>query len=230
MTTATQLRQAAVDLASLAQYEIDLLDLDRLSTDLLRDTLIYALPLIADKYGSAAAALSADWYDDMRFEAGVGGRFRAVPAQLPTLERFEKLAVWAIDPLFRLNDEGEPAPDAMDLVRSKVNGGIQRVVMDQSRLTIVNSTQIDPDAKGWKRIGVGHNCDFCNMLISRGAVYSGSGVTFRSHDRCNCSAAPTWDENVRLVTDEPYRQSKRRRSDSTKAADNKRARAYMESM
>lgn len=42
---------------------------------------------------------------------------------------------------------------------------------------------------------MGSSCDFCAMLIGRttakgGGVYSASSVAFRSHDHCNCSAAP----------------------------------------
>lgn len=222
MASAAQIRQAAVDLSTLAAEEISSLKLspDPYKT---KDLLIRVLPLIGDHYGLAAAALAADWYDDMRAEKRVKGRFRAVPHLLPDENRFVKLVEFGIGPLF-----GEE-PDFITTV-SKITGGMQRIIMDQQRLTIVDNTQVDPQSKGWSRVGSGHNCDFCTMLISRGGVYTGKSVTFRSHDHCNCSAAPSWDPNARLVTDEPYKQSARRRSDKTKAADNERAREFFKNL
>jgi len=51
-------------------------------------------------YGSAAATLGADWYDEMRAAAAVKGRFRAIPAELPDQGRTDALARRGVSPLF----------------------------------------------------------------------------------------------------------------------------------
>lgn len=221
MATATQVRQGVIDLATLASREIATLPLRQNNLSVTKEILIRALPMIGDKYGLAAGALTADWYDDLRSnQRKVKTRFRATPHPMPDEQRFISLAQWGMSPLF------QEEPDYFTAI-SKIAGGMQRIVMDQQRLTIVDATQVDPESSGWKRTGTGHSCTFCQMLISRGAVYKGKTVTFRAHDSCQCSASPSWDPNVRLVTGEPYKQSARRRSDSTRKADNQRAYEFM---
>lgn len=213
MSTASEARQALVDLTTLTRRE--LFDLWQQLAEIrdnrtLRDLLLDVLPAIGEEYGSAAAALAADWYDDLRVEAGAAGRFLAEPHPLPDLGRYEALVGWALDPLY------QSAPDR-DAAFVLLEGGMQRTVADQHRLTVVESTQRDPRAKGWRRIGVGANCRLCNKLIARGAVYTDETVTFRTHDHCNCAASPTWDDNVVKVSTDAYRASKRRQSDADRA-------------
>lgn len=59
------------------------------------------------------------------------------------------------------------------------------------------------------------------MLISRGAVYSEAGVTFKSHDLCNCIAGPAFDPG-RTVPTVALGASKRRISDAAKQKSNQR--------
>lgn len=213
MTTASEARQALIDLTTLTRRE--LFDLwQRLAgvrdNAELRDLLLDVLPAIGEEYGNAAATLAADWYDDLRAEAGVAGRFFAEPHPLPDLGRYEALVGWALVPLY------QSTPDR-DAALVLLEGGMQRTVADQHRLTVVESTQRDPQAKGWRRIGVGANCRLCNKLIARGAVYTDETVTFRTHDHCNCAASPTWDDNVVKVPTDAYRASKRHQSDADRA-------------
>lgn len=168
-----------------------------------RDALIDVLPALADEYGTAAAALAADWYDELRAEAGVPGRFYAVQAPLPGMARFEALARWGVDPLFAAS------PDAAAAL-TRITGGMQRTIADMHRLTVTESSLQDPQAAGWRRVGEGASCGFCNMLIGRGAVYSDKTVTFKSHDHCNCAASPAWDPG-RKVSTQAFQASKRRK-------------------
>jgi hypothetical protein len=152
-----------------------------------RNALAAVLPAIGDTYGSAASALAADVYDDSRDAAGVvdkrGKRFRAKAAPLADQGRYDALAGWAVGPLFG----GDPNPDA---VVSKVVGGMQRTTADAFRETIIDNTKRDPNAIGWRRIGHGNTCEFCRMLINRGAVYlSEESAGFLAHDLCNCTPA-----------------------------------------
>ena len=113
------------------------------------------------------------------------GRFVAEPAKLANLSRFEALVGWGIGPLFG----SSPDPYA---ALSKIDGGLQRIVADGYRETVQESSVRDRAAQGWAREGVG-DCDFCRMLIGRGAVYTEATADFESHDRCHCVAVPVFD-------------------------------------
>jgi hypothetical protein len=138
------------------------------------------LPAIVTEYGQAGAAIAADWYDDQREKAGVGGRFSAVPVE-PSDRGAQALIGWA---LTTATDD--------DALAALVAGGVQRRVADHVRQTVSGSAVADPKARGWRRVGDGSSCSFCSMLLGRGAVYTESSADFKSHDRCGCSAAPEW--------------------------------------
>ena len=222
MSSAAEQRQAVADLTSLARRDLDAFWrlLEGLSAEQVRDALMDVLPELGGAYGDAAAALAADWYEDVREASQARGSFSPVLASPPEPARWEALARWGVDPLFA------EQPDAA-IALAKVAGGLQRLIADQHRLTVVESSIADPAASGWRRVGVGDSCGFCRMLIDRGHVYTEATSTFRSHDWCNCAAAPSWDPNAVKVSREPYKQSRRRRSEATKKADNARARAYV---
>ena len=147
-----------------------------------RDVLIETLPRLVNLYGSAAGALAADWYDDLRDLAEVRGTFAAFPAELPDLGRTESLARWGVKPLFG------PEPDFATTL-TKISGGLQMIVANVDRQTIQQSSVADRRARGWARAGSGR-CDFCAMLIGRGAVYTEATANFETHDHCGCVAVP----------------------------------------
>src|SRR5699024_506029 len=84
---------------------------------------------------------------------------------------------------------------------------------------IMDSSLADPAADGWQRTGIGE-CQFCEMLISRGAVYSASTADFAAHDNCKCSAVPAFGGQPRPVR--PYTPSQRHSE-----ADQARAKAWI---
>lgn len=162
----------------------NLLDLWVFGDDFLaaREGLADILPDLVDTYGSAASALGADWYEEYREESGVTDRFTAFVAPLPDRGRTDALAGWATT----FTDRYDPAA-----AQQKVLGGLQRIIANADRETVMESATADPKAVGWKRVG-GGDCGFCQMLISRGAVYSEATAHFASHDNCKCSAVPEW--------------------------------------
>lgn len=222
MTSAAEARQGLVDLTALARRDLAAFWalVQDWPVEQIRDALMDVLPALGDQYGDAAAELAASYFETARERADARGSFAPVLAERPDRARWEALSRWGVDPLFAA------VPDAVTAL-SRVSGGLQRTIADQHRLTVVESSLADPAASGWRRVGVGDNCGFCRMLIDRGHVYTEAGVTFRSHDHCNCAAAPSWDSNVVKVSTEPYRQSRKNRSDATRKADNARARAYI---
>lgn len=172
------------------------------------------LPALIDTYGLAAGTLAADWYDDQRDKVGAKKRFRAIPADIKD-SGTQALIGWATI----------TATD-MSSLQSLVEGGTQRRIANFSRLTVSDSSIQDPSARGWYRVGGGSSCEFCDMLIGRGAVYSEAGVDFASHDHCNCGAAPAWDDEAVIET-RPYEPSDRFRSQEARDAANARAREWL---
>lgn len=223
MTSAAEQRQAVADLSGLAAGDLAAVwpELAVLSVEDARDGLIDVLPVLGETYGSAAAALAADWFDEAREQAGVSGRFSPILAPQVASARWVALARWGVDPLL-----GAEPNSAAALTR--IVGGLQRTIADQHRATITDSAIADPKAAGWRRVGVGDSCGFCRMLIDRhGAVYTEASVQFKSHDNCRCVASPSWAPNVRKVIGIPYQASRKNRSDDMKARDNARAREWI---
>lgn len=138
------------------------------------------LPALVDSYGAAAATVAADWYDDLRDERGVGGRFTAIPASI-TETGTQALVGWAL-------------AEAADLpgFQTLILGGTQRRIANFARQTVMGSSIADPQAKGWMRVGSGSSCPFCSMLLGRGAVYTEATADFQAHDHDDCAAAPAW--------------------------------------
>ena len=221
MATPSELRQALADLNVLASRDLGSLFRSLREGDDAAEALHDLLPALIDRYGAAASALAADWYDDLRESLGVGGRFAAIPADAADTGA-HALVGWALD----------EATDDGSLV-ALLEGGMQRRVVNFGRFTITESSTRDPRADGWMRLGQGANCDFCNVLISRGAVYSESTVTFASHDHCNCIAVPAFKGKPRPVRldAEGKRLDKSTRADRTdekkKAASNRGIREWV---
>lgn len=150
-----------------------------------RDGLMDVLPGIIDGYHLSASTVAADWYDLQRHDLGVKKRFQAVMAKAPTDARGAVMARWGVAPMF-----GEDPSRAAPIVLAKIAGGLQRVIADGARQTIVGSTVKDPARVGWARETDGNACDFCELLAGRGAVYSEDSAGFESHDKCGCIGVP----------------------------------------
>lgn len=198
--------KAAADLRELVSFD---------AAEAARDALMALLPRLVDIYGSASASLTADWYDMVRSDAGVSGRFSAFVPEAPDTFGTDELARWGVGPLF----DAEPNPDA---ARVLIEGGMQRRIVNQSRAVLTESAIADPAAAGWQRVGRGGcTSGFCDMLIARGDVYTEATAAFAAHDHCQCSAVPAWGGEP--VPVKPYTPSTRNITD----ADRARLREYL---
>ena len=161
-----------------------------------RTALMDVLPQLIAIYGSAAVALGADWYDEVREAAGARGRFRAIPGDLHDAGSAYSLAGWA-------------ATEARDVSTMKdlVAGGVQKRIADMDRHSVRRSAVADPSSAGWKRIGAG-SCEFCQMLIGRDQLYSEATADFASHTNCKCQAYPVID-GAEPIDVKDYVQSQR---------------------
>lgn len=170
--TAAIIRLADRDLARLWRLVADGADAGEALHDL--------LPAIVREYGATGAAMAAEWYEDLRTKAGKGGSFTALPVAADD-RGAQALIGWALN----------EATDDISL-RTLIAGGVQRRIADHARYTITRNSIEDPAARGWRRIGDGDPCDFCSMLLGRGAVYTEATADFQAHDHCGCEAAPEW--------------------------------------
>lgn len=182
MPTQTQLRSDVATLADAASRELSAVWRGAATALAVEAALRDVLPALVDEYGAAAALVAADWYDDLRDERGARGRFLATPADIAETGT-QALVGWA------LSEVADPTD--VPAFRSLIEGGTQRRIANFSRLTVSRSAVEDPAARGWKRTGRG-DCDFCALLIGRGAVYTEATVDFQAHDHCNCGAEPDW--------------------------------------
>lgn len=185
MRLSTQAKRHRADVAELARLaESDMSALFRQVDDArqVEQALKDVLPRLVAVYGSAAASLGADWYDEMRAESDAKGRFRPIVADLPGAARTDALAGFAIGPLFGAN------PDASTAF-SKAAGGLQRIIFNADRFTVTGSSNQDKSA-GWVRQGNGE-CDWCQQYLD-GEVHYVEGYDFDAHDRCQCVAVPVF--------------------------------------
>jgi hypothetical protein len=212
MPTAADLRTGLVGLSRLASADLTTLWATVATAEQARDALVGVLPPLADSYATAAAALAADWYDEVRATDNIDGRFFAITAKLDNLGA-DVLARWGVAPLFRAE------PDWAD-AQTLIDGGLQRRIANAARDTVTLSSIRDPQATGWQRVAQG-GCAFCRMLAARGAVYSRETVDFASHDHCHCVAVPAF--RGRPLPVKPYHVSRRTVSDIDRA----RVRQYL---
>src|SRR5699024_5372191 len=98
---------------------------------------------LVDTYGIAAGTLAADFYDEVRDSLALPKRFRAIVKEPPPTGA-ASLIGWA----------AKTAVDD-DSLRSLVNGGVQKRIVNVARETIIESTHQDRQSRGWMRIGSG---------------------------------------------------------------------------
>lgn len=146
-----------------------------------RDQLLEFLPQLVAIYGAASVTLAADWYDDLRDTANVGGRFLPELADLPGVDATDTLAVWSVDPLF------QEAPDTAQTF-ARASGGVQWLIADAGRETVTRSAVSDPKAQGWTR-SLSGGCPFCESLTS---IEFQTKPDFQSHANCRCEAVPSF--------------------------------------
>jgi hypothetical protein len=208
MAAPAALRNSVNELVGYAERDLAALWREVSDAAQARVALMDVLPALIETYGQAAAALAATWYDDARTKAAVRGAFTAIPVN-PSDRGAQALAGWATS----------TATD-MGSLQSLILGGLQRRVADSARETVMGSAIADPQASGWQRQAFG-GCEFCQMIASRGAVFSEASADFASHDACRCVAVPAFDGLPRPV--KPYKPSLRTATD----ADRARVREYL---
>ena len=186
-----------------------------------RASLMEFMPALTTHYGELAAALAADWYDDLRSRERLKVTFAAIMADALPAEQIRAqvgYATWTH--LFTDHPDGTLVRLLDDLGKDVLMPGWD---------TIVGSTNADPDAVGWHREtrpsrSYTSGCGFCQLLAGRGGVYKRSTAPFAAHGSCKCVAYPSWDADAEEVPVDAYVMSSRYRT----GRDHSQLRSYIE--
>lgn len=136
---------------------------------------------------SSRAAVA--YYTAFRLAEGVSGAAPASVAATAPLEAIRtSLLVTGPVSIKAATGRGVPLSRSTADALVRVSGAVSRHALDGGRETVVELTRTDPKAQGWARVTSGDGCSFCQMLASRGPVYSGETVDFESHDHCLCGS------------------------------------------
>lgn len=139
---------------------------------------------IVSAYGEQAAAASVDF---LIISRSLDDELRWLPtpsmAEVASFEQASKSLSWAIN----TSKQHGQFNDAM--ARRKLEGVLNRLVLQPARDTVFEATQ--RDGTGYARVPEPGACPFCLMLASRGAVYTRKTVVaskelHRYHDNCRC--------------------------------------------
>lgn len=171
MATQAEIRQFAAELdaaaiLSVADLVRELRDLPRLTPKEAARLVREVVRDVATEHGGTAAAVAADWYDELRFLAVSA----AVPAFTATIapdfvpdELIEEALAWALAPLF---DPNLNPADALPRIAAKT----QALVRGAGRRTIERNAAGDPVGTKYARHAQPDACAFCRMLATRGTT------------------------------------------------------------
>jgi len=174
--------------------------LDLTKPEVCRNEIIAFLTDLIGSQGDVAAVVAADWYEDLREQAGVSGRFVPSLAATVSADRIESTVRFGAQHLFTDHPE-----QTLAFLANKTS----KYVLQPGRDTIAAAAYRDPAASGWKRVARPGSCKFCRMLEGRGGVYKEATAHFASHGDCHCAAVPSWDRHAPEVDARAYVASRR---------------------
>lgn len=159
-----------------------------------------AVNALVQHFGPASAALSADYFDTMRLDAGITSPFRTPIVDPPPVAQVDASIGWATNDLWTIATETEVS--VVEAAQVKAEGAAQKIVTDQGRNELIAAIEADKEARGFARVTKPGACAFCTMLATRGAVYAdrntfassnarfeGSGLV-KVHNGCSCTFVP----------------------------------------
>lgn len=190
-------RLANKSLVVLAKRDLDAFwaTLDLTAPERARDALLEFVPVLTATYGESAAAIAADWYDDIRGASKVRSRFAAELAETVPDDVVAKDVRYAAGHLW------SPTPLAALGVLSLV---VAKHSLQPGRDTVALSTQRDPARVRWARVPSGaKTCAFCLERASMGFTYTSQASALEFHGGCDCVAVPSFEESPTLAGYDP---------------------------
>lgn len=151
-----------------------------------------AVSTLVQRDRARASGLASAYVKAHRNAAGVPSAVAVDLAGAAPAEQVEtSLRVTTLVAARKALEAGQTTQQAKATTFVQSSGAATRLVLDAGRDTIAHTTVRDPRTRGWRRVTAG-GCSFCRTLAGRGAVYTESSSTFRSHDHCVCSAEPVY--------------------------------------
>ena len=202
MVTTAELADAQGGMRTLVDKDLEefFASLDLSKPEFARDAMLEQVPVIIGSYSAMSAAVAADYYDELRYDAGIRDAYRAFLAASPYLSaivpsvRRVAGALWTDDPTQALVGTQSFAT---------------KYALAAGRETVRANVAEDEDAYGYRRVARGKTCKFCLALVARGAVYRKSTAFFAAHGHCDCAAVPNFDPDAPEVEAFAYTRSVR---------------------
>ena len=160
-----------------------------------RDEVVRIMQTVSGASTSAAARLSAEFYDGLRAIFGFDDGFTALVDSV-------------YDPKAT---DGAVRALAQNLVDGNVgkfqSGCIERLGSDTRKAAnacVAKNAERDPRKPRYARVPMGsETCSFCIMLASRGFVYKNEKMASHAHNDCDCRVVPSWDKSPEVEGYDP---------------------------
>jgi hypothetical protein len=172
-----------------------------------------------DHYGTATAALAAEWYDLNRELLKIPGSWSGATIQDPNVNTGPLIGGTVADFV------------SAESILAGIQAGMDLRVRQAANGTVMDSVIRDRQALGWGRVASVGCCPFCALLAGRGAVYrTRQTATFCPHENCRCQAIPLWKQNATaegLRSREDTISTRRALSDKQRARQNRQASVWI---
>jgi len=151
------------------------------------------LQMLVDERRRLSAGLAANYYRQVRREAGITSTFEfTLPGPVDREQLATSLTVTGPVARGKALRQGANVTEAARRAFVATSGSVSRHALDAGRETVLGALRDDPKLEyRWYRVTSGTPCDFCQMLAGRGAVYREDTAGFKAHDHCGCYPAPS---------------------------------------
>lgn len=172
---------------------------------------------LVDQFSLASISLGADYYEDMRADAGVDSPFRMNLVEPPVRDLIDAGIDWALSARIELDEITASTEAEIDALAAqfRVEAAMQKAVMDSGRAQVVAAIEGDELALGFARVANPDGCYWCiAQAIRRNGdgrlgVYKSresagqlppneAGEVNRFHNNCQCQVVPIFAPDYEL--------------------------------
>lgn len=148
-----------------------------------------AAALLAERGFGQSAVLAGQYFAMFRAAEGAPGRIAPVIARPASIEVVAgDIRGAALKGIIDARKAGMSITQATDNGLVRAIGTFSKQVLAGGRMTIIGSSDADPQALGWARVTSGDPCTFCRSLAARGPRYkTEKSAGFEPHDHCGCT-------------------------------------------
>ncbi len=168
---------------------------------------------LVERFAQASISLSADYFEDMRAQAGISTAFRTPIVDPPPRSLVDAGLDWAQSAKTQMDDYAAQ-------FQARVEAATQKAVADAGRSQVIAAVEGDDLALGFARVAKPDACAFCLTLAirrtrpkegapARPGVYKSRetagqlppnevGAINRYHDNCNCVVVPVFSMDYEL--------------------------------